>query len=83
MRWAITMKNLEAGKWQLITPDMDIDPEDPRYDKDMHIVPIVEDPNNPTYLSFGIHALVRDCPCHPRIEEGLYRNRIKHRAAMN
>ena len=83
MRWAICMKNLEVGKMQLITPDMSVDENDPRYDDDVHIVPVVEDPKDPTCLSFGVHDFVRDCACHPKIQERLYRNIISHRSAVN
>lgn len=84
MRWAICMKNLEAGKMQLITPEMTGAPEDPRFGDEVHIVPVVEDPKDPTVLSFGVHDFVRECACHPRIEpKSNGRMIIAHQSAVN
>lgn len=84
MRWAVCMKNLEAGKMQLITPDMSVDEDDPRYGDDVHIVPVVEDHKDPETLSFGIHDFVRDCYCHPKVQEHCgSRTIICHQAAVN
>src|ERR1035437_7256205 len=83
MRWAVCMKNLEIGKMVLITPDMSVDVDDPRYDQDVHIVPVEEDPNDPCYLSFGVHDFVRNCVCHPKIQERCGgRTIISHQAAV-
>jgi hypothetical protein len=84
MRWAIVMKNLEAGKMQLITPDMTGASEDPRFGDDVHIVPVVEDPKDPNILSFGVHDFITDCACHPRVEPQCNgRTLITHSAAVN
>lgn len=84
MRWAICMKNLEAGKMQLITPDMSVDEDDPRYGDEVHICPVVEDPKDPKYLSFGVHDFVKECACHPKIQEQCgSRTIITHSAAVN
>jgi len=85
MRWAVCMKNLEIGKMVLITPDMTPpDEDDPRFDQEVHIVPVEEHPNDPYYLSFGVHDFVRDCPCHPRIQRRCFgRTIISHRAVVN
>lgn len=83
MRWAVCVKNLEVGKMQLITPDMTLDADDPIYGDDVHIVPVVEDKKDPTYLSFGVHDFVRDCACHPKVQDGLSRTIITHQAAFN
>ena len=84
MRWAVCMKNLEVGKMALITPDMTVDQDDPRFDQEVHIVPILEDPKDVTRLSFGAHDFVRDCACHPKIlDQALGRTIITHSAAVN
>jgi hypothetical protein len=83
MRWALCMKNLEVGKMQLITPDMTVDEDDPRFGDDLHIVPLVENQIYPNRISFGVHEFERTCACHPRFEAGLYRNIITHQAAVN
>jgi hypothetical protein len=84
MRWAIVMKNREAGKWQLITPDMRVDEDDPLYDDEVHIAPVSEDQKDPNFLSFGIHDFVRDCVCHPKIQEHCgSRTLITHQTAVN
>ena len=84
MRWAICMNNLEVGKIQLITPDMTVDEDDPRFDDDVHIVPINENQKDPEWLSFSVHDFKRDCVCRPQIQEHCgSRTIIKHQAAVN
>lgn len=84
MRWAVCMKNLEIGKMQLITPDMTVDEDDPRYGDEVHVVPVVEDKKDLTNLSFGVHDFVRDCCCHPNIQERCGgRIIIAHRSEVN
>ncbi len=84
MRWAVCVKNLEAGQMQLITPDMTVDADDPRFGDDVHIVPVSEDQKDSDYLSFGVHDFVRDCYCHPKVQEQCYgRTLISHREAVN
>jgi hypothetical protein len=84
MRWAVCIKNLEVGKMQLITPDMTVDADDPRYGDEAHIVPVSENQADPDYLSFGVHDFVRDCACHPTVETRCgYRTIISHSAAVN
>lgn len=84
MRWAICMKNLEAGKWQLITPDMTVDEDDPLFGDDVHIVPVVQHPDKPDHLSFGVHDFVRECPCHTKVEEQVSgRTIVTHSGAVN
>jgi hypothetical protein len=84
MRWAVCMKNVEVGKMQLITPDMSVDGDDPRFGDEVHIVPVVEDPKDPTFLSFGFHDFVSGCVCHPKIQPQCgSRTIITHQAAVN
>jgi hypothetical protein len=84
MRWAVCVKNIEVGKMMLITPDMSVDVDDPRLGDEVHIVPVVEDQKDPDWLSFGVHDFVRDCYCHPKIQEQCYgRTIISHSATVN
>lgn len=84
MRWAVCMKNIEAGNWQLITPDMTVDADDPRFDGEVHIVPVSEHPDDPYRLEFGVHDFVRDCTCHPKVQPQCFgRTIISHRAVVN
>lgn len=84
MRWTVCMKNIEVGKWQLITPDMTVDADDPRFDNEVHIVPVNVNPKQPDYLSFGVHDFIRECCCHPQIQELCHsRTIITHRSAVN
>jgi TPR repeat protein len=84
IRWAVCVKNLETGKMVLITPDMTVDTDDPRFGDEVHIVPVVKDQKDPDWLSFGVHDFVRDCACHPKIEpRARGRTIISHRAAVN
>lgn len=84
MRWAVAMNNIEIGKWQLITPDMTVDGDDPMFADEVHIVPVVEDPKDSTYLSFGVHDFVPNCACHPKVEPQCgSRTIITHTAVAN
>jgi 5-methylcytosine-specific restriction endonuclease McrA len=84
IRWAVCIKNLEVGKMQLITPDMSVDPDDPRWDREVHIVPVTENPEKPSNLDFGVHDFVRNCACHPKIEKQRFgRTIISHQEAVN
>lgn len=84
IRWAVCIKNLEVGKMQLITPDMSVDPDDPRWDQEVHIVPVTENPEKPLSLDFGVHDFVRNCACHPKIEKQRFgRTIISHQEAVN
>jgi hypothetical protein len=63
---------------------MTLDADDPIYGDDVHIVPVVEDKKDPTYLSFGVHDFVRDCACHPKVEPRAGgRTIISHSAMVN
>jgi hypothetical protein len=78
------MKNLEADKMQLITPEMTGASDDPRFGDEVHIVPVEEDPKDPTHLCFGVHEFVRECACHPRLQQkSSGRMIIAHQAAVN
>lgn len=84
MRWAVCVKNLEAGQMQLITPDMTVDADDPRFGDEVHIVPVVENQKNLGWIDFGVHNFVRDCYCHPKIEpRGSGKTIISHSAMVN
>jgi hypothetical protein len=68
MRWLVVVKNIESGNLEIIAPTTEFDPDDPRYDKVVHIVPFKEEPD-PQRLHFGIHNLGDDCACHPTIRK--------------
>jgi hypothetical protein len=84
MRWLVVVKNIESGNLEIVTPTTDFDANDPRYEKAAHIIPFKEEPN-PARLDFGVHDLVRDCACHPKITEVYMTDRIiiTHQAAVN
>ena len=83
MVWLVVVKNIESGGLEIITPDMVFDPDNPRYDNVAHIIPYKEEPD-PQRLSFGVHELVSDCACHPRVTNTYAGTRIiSHREAVN
>jgi hypothetical protein len=84
MRWAVCMKDVEVGRMQLITPDMRVDEDDPRFGDEVHVIPVIEDKNDPMHLDFGVHDFVRECVCHPKIQEQCGgRTIIAHQSAVN
>lgn len=83
MRWLVVVKNLETGHLEIITPSTDFDPDDPRYERVVNIVPFKEEPNLER-LTFGVHNLNLDCACHPKISESISgQTVISHRAVVN
>jgi hypothetical protein len=83
MRWLVVVKNIESSRLEIVTPTTDFDPEDPRYDNVVHIVPFKEEPD-PQRLDFGVHNLGLDCACRPKITESWAGQKIiSHRAAVN
>ena len=83
MCWVIIVKNIESGHLEIITPDSQFDADDPRYDKVVHIVPFKEEPD-PQRMNFGVHELVKNCVCHPKVTE-LYAGQkvVSHSAMVN
>jgi hypothetical protein len=83
MRWLVVVRNIESGRLEIITPTTDFDPEDPRYDRVVHIVPFKEEPD-PQRLNFGVHNLSDDCACHPKVTYSWAEQRIiSHESAVN
>ena len=83
MRWLVVVKNVESGNLEIITPTTNFDPDDPRYENVVHIVPFKEEPN-PARLDFGFHELAYNCACHPKISGSTSgQTIISHRAAVN
>jgi len=83
MRWLVVAKNLDNGRLEIITPDMEFDDSSPNYDNTVHIIPFKEEPN-PQHLDFGVHELVKNCVCHPKITESwVGQSIITHSAKVN
>jgi hypothetical protein len=83
MRWLVVVKNLVSGNLEIITPQTDFDPEDPRYEKVVNIIPFAYEPD-PQRLDFGVHDLSEACACHPKISDSICDQRvIAHRAVVN
>lgn len=84
MPWVLCVKNIETGRFELVTEGMQIDADDPRYDEDVHFVPVSEHPKEKNYLTFGVHTPLRECVCRPKIEENCFnRTQIIHREQVN
>ena len=83
MRWLVVVKNIETGNLEIITPDTNFDPDDPRYDDVVHILPFEKEPD-PQRLSFGVHDLLDTCACHPKVQNQCGQQTIiTHRATVN
>jgi len=83
IRWLVVVKNIESGRLEIVTPTTYFDPEDPRYDRAVHIVPLKEEPD-PQQLNFGVHNLSDDCACRPKITNSWAGQKIiSHRATVN
>jgi hypothetical protein len=83
MCWLVVVRNVESGRLEIITPDMEFDCDDPRYDKTVHIIPFKTEPD-PQRLNFGVHNLGEDCVCRPKITDSWAGQRIiSHRAVVN
>ena len=84
MPWATCLKSTETGKMMLVTPDQRPDSDDPRYEQEVHIVPVVTDPKDENYYTFGVHDFTHNCYCHPKIQEQVHgRTLILHREVVN
>jgi hypothetical protein len=83
MVWIVVVKNRETGRLELVTPSSEFDPEDPRYDPEINVVPFKVEPD-PKRLDFGFHELAYNCVCHPKISSSTSgQTIISHRAAVN
>ena len=83
MRWLVVVKNLDTDHLEIITPSTDFDPDDPRYERVVNIIPFKEEPDIQR-LNFGFHNLGDDCACHPKISYSTSDQKvIAHRAAVN
>lgn len=76
MGWAIVIQEVDSRKWVVLTSGTAIDVDDPMYERDVHIVPVVEDKKNSRFLRTGIHNLKRECCCRPRIQEEVHRRTL-------
>ena len=63
MGWAVVVKNLEHGKFQIVPKVGEFD-RDGLYGDDINIVPCTETPEE---ILFGIHEFTRECCCHPKV----------------
>lgn len=79
-KWAIVAKNMAADRYEVMTSENLIAPDDPAYGPDVHIAPLVGDGE---YLSFGFHEFKRDCICHPKMEFRGGRNLVLHNDRVN
>lgn len=67
MPWAIGLRRADTGQLEVIGTDTKIVPDDPRFEKDVHIVPLVPLGSfNGDDYDFGEHEFKRECCCHPR-----------------
>jgi hypothetical protein len=83
MEWVVCIRNLEDKKMVLIQ-DEKPDVDDPRWSDEAHIVPVSDHPLMPGYITFGIHDFIRDCACHPKIQDQVYgRTLIVHRTEVH
>lgn len=81
MPWGVCVTHRATGKVLLLDKEEDeIDPDDPTYADDVHVVPMTEDG---LHLSFGVHVFTRNCICHPQVNEGLARNMVIHSERCN
>lgn len=78
-QWAVAIRHEDTKKVELVTNGMYIDPEDPTYEFDIHIVPVRVHEESPEDFSFGAHTFERGCICHPEVREKIHgRNMIIH-----
>jgi hypothetical protein len=83
VRWLAVVRNLESSRLELITPSSDFDPDDPRYERVVNIIPLAKEPD-PERVDFGFHELGYNCVCHPKISSSTSgQTIISHRAAVN
>jgi hypothetical protein len=83
MVWLVVVKNIASGNLEIITPSTDFDPDNPRYERVVNIIPFKEEPD-PHRLDFGVHTLCEACACHPKISQSTSdQTVISHRAAVN
>jgi hypothetical protein len=83
MIWLVVVKNLDTKRLEIITPSTDFDPDDPRYERVVNIIPFEKEPTLER-LSFGVHDLCEVCACHPKISQSTSgQTIISHRAAVN
>lgn len=81
MAWGVCVTHIPTGKILLLDNEADqIDPDDPNYGNDVHIVPLIEDGN---MYTFGIHFFERNCICRPRVDVGVSRNLVIHSERSN
>lgn len=79
-KWAVVIENLEAKKMQLVTPEIESAGDDARYGNEVHVCPVVFDGDD---ISFGFHEFTRDCPCHPKVKQGISKTVIIHTEKVN
>lgn len=79
--WVICLVEAGSGRRVLVTEGMEIDADDPAYEREVHIVPCHHIDG---IFSFGAHCCTRSCYCHPEIQErGRGRTLIVHSARVN
>ncbi len=64
IRWVICLLEAGSGRPVLVSEGMEIDADDPAYERDVHIVPCRLEGDEHV---FGVHELERACCCHPEI----------------
>lgn len=79
--WVICLLEAGSGRRVLVTEGMEIEADDPTYERDVHILPW----HNPDGIfPFGAHVFDRTCYCRPEIQErGRGRTLIVHSARVN
>jgi hypothetical protein len=66
MPWAIALRETESQRVMLWDGQQKIDPDDPRFEQEVHIVPFTEEDDE--WMTFGLHDFTRECCCKPRVE---------------
>jgi hypothetical protein len=80
--WAIALRKSGSRRIVLVTGDMEeIDPDDPHFERDVHVVPCYPDGSE---YRFGVHDFERTCYCHPEIRHRDYgRTLVIHSERVN
>ncbi len=70
MPWVVCIKRSDTGKYQLVTNETHIDPDDPRFEPEAHNFPCKpDDIVDGLRFHTGPHDLTRACFCDPEIRD--------------
>jgi hypothetical protein len=83
MACVLVIENKVKDRWEVIGEGFKIDPDDPRYGDEVHLIPVHETKEESKEVLLGLHQTSCVCMCNPRVEASYGRDMVIHNRIVN